>query len=339
MPLLKAILITTLKLALAGALIAWLVGSGKIDFSQMRLFVTEIDLLIATVSYWMFAACLMGTWRWKTLLEGAGYRISWKRALQLQVTGFFFNTVMPGAVGGDIIKLAYVIRDNKDKSKTQAMMTVLLDRIVGLSGLFLIGWIFMLSSLNELLQDPRLVPLVTMMGVVSVGFVLFYTAALYHYKGRDPFLRFLSLPIPGIAIFYKLYNALRTYRYARGAIARSILLSLGIQGCSLGLFYLITCKILGFAPAFGRIASIFPVGVLTTAIPVTPGGLGVGHVAFDRLFTMIRLDHGATVFNLFIISQLFLNLSGVITYISLRRSQPLPSSGSDMDSSAALSAY
>jgi glycosyltransferase 2 family protein len=219
------------------------------------------------------------------------------------------------------------------------MMTVLLDRIVGLSGLFLIGWLFMLGSLNDLIKDPRLLPLVTMMGAVSLGFVVFYTAALYHYRGRDPFLRFLSLPIPGIGIFYKLYNALRTYRYARGAIARSIVLSLAIQGLSLGLFYLITTKILGDAPEFGRIASIFPIGVLTTAIPVTPGGLGVGHVAFDRLFNMIGLNHGATVFNLYVISQLLLNLLGVIPYISLRRNQPLPMSSPEVEGSAVISAY
>lgn len=336
---LKPILITVLKLGLAVALISWLVGSGKVDLSQMRRFATEYDLLAAAIGYWAVAACGMGTWRWKTLLEGTGYKITWKRALQLQVTGFFFNTVMPGAVGGDIIKLAYVIRDNKDKSKTQAMMTVLLDRIVGLSGLFMVGWLFMLSSLSNLTKDPRLLPLVTMMGAVSLAFVVFYTAALYHYRGRDPFLRFLSLPIPGIGLFYKLYNALRTYRYARAAIARSILLSLAIQGLSLGFFYLITYKILGSAPEFGRIASIFPVGVLTTAIPVTPGGLGVGHVAFDRLFNMIGLSHGATVFNLYVISQLSLNLLGVIPYISLRRHQPLPSHGPDVDSSAVISAF
>jgi uncharacterized membrane protein YbhN (UPF0104 family) len=335
----KPLIITFLKLALAAALIAWLVGSGRVDLSQLRRFATEYDLLAAAIGYWLIAACGMGTWRWKTLLEGAGYKITWKRALQLQVTGFFFNTVMPGAVGGDIIKLAYVIRDNKEKSKTQAMMTVLLDRIVGLSGLFLIGWIFMLGNLFDLLQDPRLVPLVTLMGAVSLGFVVFYTAALYHYRGRDPFLRFLSLPIPGIGVFYKLYNALRTYRYARGAIASSLILSLLIQGLSLGLFYFITVKILGDAPDFSRIASIFPIGVLTTAIPITPGGLGVGHVAFDRLFTMIRLPHGATVFNLFVISQLLLNLLGVIPYLSLRRHQPLPSGGADVDGSTVISAY
>lgn len=335
----KPILITVLKLALAATLIAWLVGSGKIDLSQMRRFATEYDLLAASIGYWLIAACGMGTWRWKTLLEGAGYKITWRRAVQLQITGFFFNTVMPGAVGGDIIKLAYVIRDNKEKSKTQAMMTVLLDRIVGLSGLFLIGWIFMLPSIADLVQDPRLLPLVTMMGAISLGFVFFYAAALYHYRGRDPFLRFLSLPIPGIGLFYKLYNALRTYRYARGAIARSIILSLAIQGLSLGFFFLVTSKILGEAPDFGRIASIFPVGVLTTAVPITPGGLGVGHVAFDKLFNMVGLNHGATVFNLYIISQLLLNLLGVIPYISLRRQQPLPIGGADVDGSAVISAY
>ncbi|MCX6128247.1 MAG: lysylphosphatidylglycerol synthase transmembrane domain-containing protein [Proteobacteria bacterium] len=334
----KTIGITILKVALATGLIAWLIESGKVDFYQLNRFIKEPELLLAAIAYWM-ASCFLGTWRWISLLEGAGFRIFWRRTLQLQVTGFFFNTVMPGAVGGDIIKLAYIIRDNKDKSKTLAMMTVLLDRIVGLSGLFMIGWIFMLSNLSEMLGQPRLIPLVLLMGGISLGFILFYTAALYHYKGSDPVLRLLSLPIPGLSLVLKLYNSLRAYRYARLAIFRSILLSLVIQAMSLLLFYLFTCRILGLAPPFGSIASIFPVGVLTTAIPITPGGLGVGHVAFDRLFTMINLNHGATVFNLFIISQLILNLLGVIPYLSLRRSQPIALDSPELEASSMISKH
>jgi uncharacterized membrane protein YbhN (UPF0104 family) len=83
-----------------------------------------------------------------------------------------------------------------------------------------------------------------------------------------------------------------------------------------------TCKILGMAPAFGKIAVIYPVGVLTTAIPITPSGLGVGHVAFTKLFEMVGLQHGASVFNMFVFSQLILNMLGVIPYLSLRKLQP-----------------
>jgi hypothetical protein len=66
------------------------------------------------------------------------------------------------------------------------------------------------------------------------------------------------------------------------------------------------------------LAPIFPFGILVTAIPLAPGGLGVGHAAFDKLFSLVGLPGGANVFNVYVLSQLFLNLLGIFPYLSLK---------------------
>lgn len=317
---LKTTFLTLLKLLFAALLLLWLVRSGQLDFGQLRKFVIEPELAAATLAYFIIGPVILTTMRWKLLLEAANYVISWKRAFQLQLTGFFFNTVMPGAVGGDLVKTAYVIRDNPNKSKALAMMTVVLDRIIGLCGLFFVGWVLVMLNYQQIVAEKKLWPLISLMSLISLGFIVFFATALYHYKGRDPILRLLELRIPGFKVFLKLYNALRIYRNSRPAIVRCLLYSCMIQITSLLLFYFMTSRVLGFAPPFGPIATIFPMGILTTAIPITPGGLGVGHVAFDKLFHIIGLDHGATTFNLYILSQLFLNLFGVFTYLGLKKS-------------------
>jgi hypothetical protein len=58
---------------------------------------------------------------------------------------------------------------------------------------------------------------------------------------------------------------------------------------------------------------------MTTALPLAPGGLGVGHVAFDKLFAMVGLQGGANVFNVMVLTQLALNLLGVFPYLLYRR--------------------
>ncbi len=317
---LKTTFLTLLKLLFAALLLLWLVRSGQLDFSQLNKFILEPDLALATLAYFILGQLLLTTMRWKALLEAASYVIGWKRAFQLQLTGLFFNTVMPGAVGGDLVKTAYVIRDNPEKSKALAMMTVVLDRIIGLSGLFFVGWVLIMINYKQIIVEKKLWPLMSLMSVISCGFIVFFTAALYHYKGRDPILELLQLRVPGFKVLLKLYNALRTYRYARPTILRCLLYSFMVQITSLLLFYFMTIKVLGYTPLFGPIATIFPIGILTTALPITPGGLGVGHVAFDRLFEMIGLQHGATAFNLYVLSQLFLNRLGVFTYLGLKRS-------------------
>ncbi len=334
---LKSLLITSGKLFVAAALLVWLQKKGQLDFAQLRLFQENPWLVCATLFYFFVGLVFLGTWRWKTLLKGAGYTLTWTRAVTLQMTGFFFNSVMPGAVGGDIIKIAYVIRDNPGRSKSQVMMTALLDRIVGLAGLFLVCWVMFLLNLGTIRELPVFSSLLLITSGVSLGFIAFFFAALYHYKGQDPFLRILQLKIPGFGFIEKLYNAMRVYRYARKDILASLTISIGIQFISLLLFYFISTKVTSQYPSFAKVAVIYPIGVTTTAIPITPAGLGVGHVAFDQLFQLVGLDHGANAFNLFALSQLFLNLIGFIPYLTLKKipMQEIDSVSEDADKAPA----
>lgn len=54
------------------------------------------------------------------------------------------------------------------------------------------------------------------------------------------------------------------------------------------------------------------------ALPISPGGIGVGHVAFDKLFQMIGQSQESNIFNIFLLSQLILNLLGAVPYLSLK---------------------
>ena len=63
---------------------------------------------------------------------------------------------------------------------------------------------------------------------------------------------------------------------------------------------------------------VFPIGILITVIPLAPGGLGVGHLAFNSLFAVIGLENGATIFNIYILSLLVLNLCSGIAYLFVK---------------------
>ena len=55
----------------------------------------------------------------------------------LGLIGMVFNLVIPGAVGGDLIKAAYLVRMRI--RKTQAVASMVIDRVVGLLGLFILA--------------------------------------------------------------------------------------------------------------------------------------------------------------------------------------------------------
>ena len=59
-------------------------------------------------------------------------------------------------------------------------------------------------------------------------------------------------------------------------------------------------------------------------MPLSPGGLGIGHLVFERLFSLIGVaSGGANVFNVVFFGQLSLNLLGFFPYILLRREPEL----------------
>jgi hypothetical protein len=60
--------------------------------------------------------------------------------------------VIPGAVGGDVIKAAYLCRMQPDR-KPQAVASMVLDRILGLLGLFLLAGIAGAASWRS--ADPQ----------------------------------------------------------------------------------------------------------------------------------------------------------------------------------------
>ncbi|HNB96487.1 MAG TPA: hypothetical protein PLX07_16030, partial [Microthrixaceae bacterium] len=62
-----------------------------------------------------------------------------------------------------------------------------------------------------------------------------------------------------------------------------------------------------------------PLGLLTIVLPISPAGFGVGHLAFDKLFAMVGLDGGATIFNVFLIGQIAGGVTGFLPYLTLKR--------------------
>jgi hypothetical protein len=105
-------------------------------------------------------------------------------------------------------------------------------------------------------------------------------------------------------------------------LAGALGLSMLNHATGITLFIALTRAITGQDVSYGAMATVYPTGILSLVLPIAPAGMGVGHVAFDRLFAAIGLKGGATVFNVFLLGQITPNLLGAIPYLTLRRSLP-----------------
>ena len=91
--------------------------------------------------------------RWYFLVYGLGLPIRIWDAIRFGFVGYFFNFVTVGTVGGDALRAYFVARNNPDR-RTEAIATVVVDRLIGLVALFtLTGIVLMCLDLNRLCGD------------------------------------------------------------------------------------------------------------------------------------------------------------------------------------------
>lgn len=321
----KEYILLALKITLAIALVTWLVKSDKLDFRQLTVLRDHPFLLLFYIVSWTIASAILGCWRWLLLLRGLGYQLKFTEALRLHFVGFFFNSAMPGAVGGDLIKVAYIVKENRSHGKLNAMMSVLLDRVIGLLGLFSIGSIVIVFAGPSLLNHAGFSSLASIILLSTLaGLIVLSSAFIRLDLDKDPIARMLG-KFSFLSPLHKLYSSFRSYQHSKAYLFGAFFLSVVIQLILFIYFYFLAYFMVSPDVRALDLAVIFPIGIASTAIPLAPGGIGVGHMAFESLFASIGLSGGANVFNVYVISGLALGLLGVIPYITMRRKTKIPS--------------
>ncbi|AKU96300.1 hypothetical protein AKJ09_02964 [Labilithrix luteola] len=313
-----------MKVAVAAVLIGWLIRSGALDFGALGVFFRKPWLLAFDLCVFALSVAT-ATLRWRALLAIPGVRAPLARLAQLQLTAIFFNVVIPGNVGGDVVKALYVARDAAPEKRTTILLIVFVERLLGLAGLVAVASMVTLVRGQTLFADPLLRPIagaVLLLGAgVIVGpavFVLVMHRAGHHLE------RWIGGTTKIGKILAQLVAAMRLLASSPKNLAYAMLLSMAQHAFAIGLFTVLTRVVTDQDVAYSAVATVFPLGLLTLILPISPGGLGVGHVAFDRLFAAIGLRGGATVFNVYLLGQMVPSLLGAIPYLALRRKGELP---------------
>ena len=326
----KKPLLTLLKMLVVGAILIYLIRSGRLNFEKLLLFRDSPEILTIMVGVFILAVVPIATFRWWLLLRAIGLPVEPKQIFVLTWIGNFFNTTLPGAVTGDVVKGYYVIKAQQEEGRTRAFMTLLIDRFVGLFGLIVMAFLALIFNLELILSQERLHSLAWMIVALFGGTVLFYAIALFPFKkGHDPFLRlFHRLPASKFSI--KVYSAFKRFQHKKTTLFLTLLLSIGLHTLIALIFFqvahLMGIKEMELATQF----FLMPIGLITVAIPIAPGGIGIGHVAFESLYQLAGHSGGADIFNLFIIVQLGVYLLGGIPYFLYSSEYKIPKHPEEM---------
>ena len=236
---------------------------------------------------WLLAALAIGmlpvvsaTTRWWLLLRVQAIPLSWPEALRIYLIGTFYNLFLPGSTGGDAVKAFYILRKAPVEKRAGAILTVVLDRVLGLLALVLIAGVFVLSRHSWLTANPAAARWVwtfeSILAFAVLGIVV--TAAVIGFGVAER----LPARMPGRLLMIELSAASRLYGRAWG----TSLAALGISALGhfllFGAFYC-AARALHAAVSFWDVAAVLPVINTIISMPVSLSGVGVREGLFKEL--------------------------------------------------------
>lgn len=310
---------TLLKTLFGIALLVWALKSKMIDFSLVKdLILSPSNLLLAFV--FLTLSALLCTYRWLILIRGQGLQLSYGDLFSLNMIGNFFNTFMPGSVGGDLIK-AWYVAGKEPQNRTKAVFTVLLDRILGLA-VIILSAAFTLFVFSNWLQDKFQLQAVAMSiwcfsCLFLTGLALFFMPWFWK---LSPTLKVLAF-IRKSKKAGKLIDSALLYQTQGAQISLAFLLST-LSICSSIYFYSLQGTQLGANLSLEQYFAIVPLAVTVSAVPLLPGGIGTGQIAFFTLFKWMGVSNpelGGTLCTLVQIYTILFNCIGYFFYLRFKR--------------------
>jgi hypothetical protein len=221
-----------------------------------------LAVLLLPISYFITSG------RWHMLLETVEIHIGQGRAFVLNMVGAFYNSFMPGSTGGDLVKAWYAAQHTTHK--TRAVMSVIIDRILGLVALIILGgvmaaWQWRIPLCRQVAIGSGLLLLAT-----AIGLFVFYHRDLRRRTGLDWLLKRLPMQ-------HQIHRAVETMeiygRHPWVSIA-AVLMTFPVHITTI-VSATLAGKAFGLPLHAAYYWAIVPVITLVGAIPISPQGAGV----------------------------------------------------------------
>ncbi len=228
--------------------------------------------------------------RWNLLVRTLGLSFTVRDTLRAGFLAYAFNLIPVGLVAGDSVKAVMLIHKNP-RRKTEAIASVLVDRVIGLYGLLLLAAIASLFLPAEQLAtlDPadrttivNLCYAVRTLSIIStIGLVVMLIPGVTHSRLWD---LLEHAPVAG-PVLHKLVGAMRAYRQRVDLLLAAIGISLAVHSLYVASVVLMTMSI-GIPPEYQPppryIVVIVPPSMIAGALPI-----GVYEVTITLLFQAI----------------------------------------------------
>ena len=273
---------------LAFSLLGLAVYQNRVELAKV--FAKPVDLRYFAVGLAIYLSALLITFtRWFVLVRAQEIPFTLRDAVRLGFIGNVFNLVIPGAVGGDVIKAAYLGRMQPDR-KPQAWASMVIDRILGLLGLFLLAGVAGLSTWNSAnVQVRTLIALVWIALLAGfVGLAVLFSPRLYR-----PLNRIVAGRGKLEAAVIRLEAIGMSYRRRLGTVVGMLGVAVFCHSLYVLAFYAASLALFDSMPTLAQHYLMVPLALFTTAVPLPFGALGLSEQISGQLFQMVEHADGA----------------------------------------------
>jgi hypothetical protein len=262
------------KIALTGGSLAFLLK--KVDLGAAW----EVG---KAVDPWMFTASLallvlqvgLCALRWQRVIKSLGSHLSLAQATEIFWIGNFFGLALPGAVGGDAIRMWKTHRAGMALSV--AINSVMLERAATVMGLVILVTItqpLLAGRLNDV-SGLWVFPALTVAGVAGLGVLCLLDRFPVSLRRWKLIRGFVQLAHDTRLVFLKPGNMLPTMAIA---LVGHVNLALGVWVLAVGL---------GAPVSIIDSLVLVPPVILITTLPISIAGLGVRELAMVKIFGFI----------------------------------------------------
>jgi glycosyltransferase 2 family protein len=276
--------VNAVLVALAFGLLGRVIWQNKVMIRAVFSRPLDLNLLVLAMAVYFLA--MIGTFvRWFILVRVIEPKFKFSATVLLGLIGMVFNLVIPGAVGGDLIKAAYLARMRI--RKTQAIASMVIDRILGLLGLFILASVA--GGFAWGLASPDVRKLI-MAAWVAVGLGTFVLAVIFSQVLTRMFPQLTRGHSRLSLVARELHEMSTTYRGRPDVLLMAAVLSVCNHGLNVVAFYLIGRML--FPSMSTTLVQHFlmgPLTLFTMAVPLPFGALGLSEGVSQQLFKLV--DH------------------------------------------------
>ena len=287
----RSLILLGIKLSISTALIFYLLCYQISNHSEIWTAMASADINLLILSFSLhIVGYLLCSWRWQLLLKAQGVHVQLTTLANSYLVGIFFNSFLPGIMGGDVIRASDTSKPTK--SLTKALLILFVERLTGMIALIILALLALSIIGRASIGSTNILYIL----LTASGFIFFPVILLFNHHFRSLVKHLLKLPL--VCKLSKIaettYQASEVFRGKKSVIIVCVLISIIFQ-LNIVIHYFLIGKALEILIPWYYYFTIIPVASLILMLPASINGIGLREQTFVYFFGNFGVSATAAV--------------------------------------------